>query len=215
VRQNHPIEIRLGCPGPITILRFWRPEAFESKHGQRTFPVAELPALLPVSEYSDRSWHVDFWSPSEKQTLFSVTLSRDLFDTPRKINIKLDPPKPQLRPFVDDWRNPLYTANISQRMQYRKLPYWDASLGKLISGTNVPELRVTRQETGAVVHASSMAENSCYFWWPQQWYAPMDHTIQFPDNTKLIYSVTYDSGGLFDTFNAKWEFNYHSALHGQ
>ena len=95
--------------------------------------------------------------------------------------------------------------------QYRKLPFWDAGKEKLVSGRNVPQIQVVEP----FLHSSPMTENSCHFWCPQQWYARLDDPMVVADGASLRFSVTYDSGGLFDTFGQQFEFKFHSHLHGE
>ena len=72
---------------PGTQLGFWNPSP--AVHGAH-FSLDDLPITLPFQQYAGHHWHVSFYEPKGRHTLFSVILSADLFDKPRAINLKFD-----------------------------------------------------------------------------------------------------------------------------
>lgn len=192
---------------PRTRLIFWNPVVDPKNWAQ--FSIADLPITLPAEQFGRRRWHVEFMSPGEGGVL-SVTLSAALFDRPRKINVKLDAPTPHIRPlFSFGDRDIMYFAGITRRMRYRDPPVWDSRRNKLVR-SQPPVMRITRVADGAVLQEAPM-ESGCT---ASKWHAFIDDSVEIPNKTDLRFSVTYDSGGLFETITTTYDFTYHKGAHG-
>ena len=159
--------------------------------------IENLPFHLPSNYFQGRTVYARFQSPSLKKCIFSMRLSSDLFDKPRRINLKLDAPKPSLRP------TPLngdikYSANITKRMAYELMPYWDSKLQKL---TPLPKPLVMRlaKPKGEVIETVQLGERCM----GATWFAAFKKDIKLPIGTTLEYSVLYNSGGLFAPIDTK------------
>lgn len=193
---------------PDTTLSFWRISDSRSEPIVRS--VSALPIHLPYDQLSGKVWNVSFTSEKlGKAPLFTLELSRDLFDSPRKINIKLDPPVPQLRPMFDDWTYIRYTPNLSQRMTYRDLPRWDRSGTQLTNEHFVPVLKVVNETTGIEIHHGPMNEGC----WGSQWFARLKRIPEIADGEILRYTVNYPSGGSFGEIETEFRLTFNKARH--
>jgi len=155
--------------------------------------VKNLPLALPVRHFGNRNVYVTFHSRSLKKTVFSILLNRDLFAKPRKINVKLDPPKPNIQVLngVNDLK---FTAKITQRMSYIDLPFWDAKLQKIVPLAK-PPIAELKDKNGKTLASDPLGEFCMGF----KWFAKFDFDWESHSNEPLVYSVKYDSGGLFPT----------------
>lgn len=174
-----------------------------------TYAIAELPIRLPFEQFHGHHWHV-FFDSKKPRSSFSVTLSADLFDKPRVIDIKLDAPRPRIRPiFSLLGRDIKYSASISQRMEYRDLPYWDNKRQSL-TRSRPPKMRIVALKNDRVIHDKEMGD-SCM---ASKWFAFIDPDIKLNNGDTYRMSVTYDSGGLFPMVTTQRDFTYHEELHG-
>ena len=188
-----------------TQLHLWNPYVDESDWV--TFELAELPRALPFDQFKDRNWYVEFVSKSARSQ-FSVSLSADLFDEPRIINVKLDVPRPGIRPIGHGGRQVRYSASITRRMEYRDLPQWDARQ-KSLTQSRPPRFTIKALSDGQVIHDQKMNEEC-----GAKWYSMVDHNFKFREGEVYRMSVTYDSGGLFPVTTTTNDFRYQPALHG-
>jgi len=190
---------------PDTQLRLWT----QFSKTSATCELAELHIVLPFEQFKGNYWHVLFSSKATGSS-FSVTLSDDLFDHPRVIDVKLDAPRPSIRPLFSLLGHDIrYAASITRRMEYRELPYWDGER-QTLTGTRPPTMTIVALTDGAVIHDQPMGEGCV----GAKWYAFIDRDIELVDGETYRMSVTYDSGGLFPTITTRFDFTYHSALHG-
>lgn len=191
-----------------TTLTFWRISQTSDEPIVRS--VSELPFRLPYDQLSGKTWNVSFASKSLGMSpLFTIELSHDLFDSPRKVNIKLDSPVPQLRPIMDDWTYIRYTPNISQRMHYRDLPRWDPSGTRLTNTPSIPVLKVVNETTGVDIHEAPMIEGC----WGSQWFARLKRVPEIADGQILKYTVNYPSGGSFGEIVTEFRLIFNKARH--
>ena len=147
--QEQPF--RFTVSGPLaeklasdTQIRLWYPSSDTSDWA--TFELADLPASLPFQRSEGHGWYATFVSPKSGGS-FSVTLSRDLFDRPRTVNIVLDAPSPHIRPIFGILGDVRYTAGITKRMGYADMPRWDNKLDEL-SKPKPPVMQITSRQRG-------------------------------------------------------------------
>lgn len=188
-----------------TRLLFWNP-IIEVKGGE--YLLKDAPLSLPFEQFAGHQWHVEFWS-DEDGRLFSVTLSPDLFDRPRRINILLNQPIPHIRLILGSSNTVMYFAPITQRMRYRDLPVWDANQGKFAT-LHAPVMKAVQVQDGIVVHDAEM-ESGCM---AIRWCTYLDHRTVFRSGETDHFSVNYDSGGLFPEMETTFDFKYNPELHG-
>ena len=209
IAQDDDYELRLS--GKLvdllpddTRLVFWHPS---TKITGAAYSAANLPERLPAAKFSGKTWHVNFISETQGQ-LFSVTLSQDLFDKPRTITIKLDQPNSHIRPTFFFGKNVAYFAGITKRMRYRDLPYWDDANDSF--GTPIaPVMTMTCLKNGETIHDAPM-EDGCM---ASRWWAFIDKDVSLQNGVTYRFAVTYDSGGLFPTFETTTDFTFYSDLH--
>lgn len=192
---------------PNTQIVLWRNGKVRTK--PTICAIEDLPLRMPRDEFLGQSCRICFHSPTSNELLFSVQLDSSLFDRPRRVNVKLDAPNPELKPFALGWRNFRYTANITQRMRYYDLPQLDSSTGKLSPLTTTPLFRVQNLTSGQTLHESRMG-NGCM---GSRWFERLDQEIIPDDKDRLRFSANYDSGGLFKPIETTFDFQYSSALH--
>ena len=125
------------------------------------------------------------------------------------INVKLDAPRPSLRP-ISSGREVKYTACITQRMQYDELPRWD-SKRQTLTRSRPPTITITALKNGVMIHDGEMRERCM----ASKWFSRIEHDFRFNEGETYRMAVTYDSDGLFPTMTTKCDFTYHSALHGK
>ncbi len=173
----------------------------------KEFLVADFPKRLDWNTFRNRRWVVEF--KESDRLLFSVELSNDLFDRPRKIQVKLDPPTPHISPRFMGPSDIRYTGNITQRMEYRDFPRIDSVSKKLISPA-VPRMKIVVARTGKLLNTQIM-ETGCmgYSWWAK---FPSKHP---PNGTQLRFIVDYDSGGLFPKIESERDFTFFKSMHGR
>ncbi|MCA9009535.1 MAG: hypothetical protein KDB01_07305 [Planctomycetaceae bacterium] len=193
-----------------TVLKFWTIKIRDAD-AFRAHPIQDLPLKLPEGWFLDQNCTVYF--ESEKfGKLFSVDLSRDLFDSPRKINIKLDKPKPHIRP--EHHRLFGYFPCITKRMSYHDLPYWHSGYRRL-AAPRPPIMKITRLSDGAVLFNREM-EARC---WTRVWWAGMSRSVvdfdEFKDGHTYRCSVEYHSGGLYEPIKTTFDFTYRFSIHGR
>ncbi len=189
-----------------TSLVFWHPS---TKIDGATVAIANFPAHLPANQFTDKAWHVNFVSANQGP-LFSMTLSADLFDKPRTIDLKLDRPSPHIIPTFFFGKNAKYFAGITKRMRYRDLPRWDHANDRF-GRPATPKMIVTRLADGKLIHNAPM-EDGCM---ASRWWAFLDKNIKLKDGVTYRFAVVYDSGGLFPVFETSKDFTYWSHLHGE
>lgn len=192
---------------PDTQLRFWYPSSDTSNWTECN--LGDLPVSLPFEKLHGHAWHLDFVS-KDAESFFSVTLSRDLFDTPRLINVKLDAPTPHIRPIFGFARDVRYTAGITQRMRYRELPQWDRQQRSLTRAKQ-PEMTIESLQDGAVIFDGKMVDGCM----ASKWFAIIDQEAELVDGVTYRMTVVYDSGGIFPPIKTTRDFTYRVALHGR
>lgn len=192
---------------PDTAIRMWSPYYSGKPSIIKEYTVRDFPQKLDSTTFEKRYWIVEF--RNDQGILFSIELSPDLFDEPRKIKVKLDAPKPVIQPFFIGPGDIRYTGNITQRMRYRDLPRINKKSKKLVLSSN-PTLAIVDARTGEIMKSSEMYSGCLGFGW---WEKFLD--VDPPDKTNFEFVVTYDSGGLFETMVTKCEFTFHKSLHGK
>ena len=165
---------------------------------------------LPFEDYHDHEWHVTFYSRTARNAWFSVTLSKDLFDQPSTIDVKLDRPSPRIEPAFAYHGDLYYAAWISERMRYSDLPYWDEKRGTLAASAP-PTVQILRSSDGGKVQESKM-QTGC---WATKWWAFIDRSADLTEGTELLAVVHYDSGGLFDPIETRCRFTYQKSEHAR
>ncbi|MEL6108274.1 MAG: hypothetical protein AAFU85_19785, partial [Planctomycetota bacterium] len=170
--------------------------------------ICDLPVSLPLEQFTGKDWHLDFLSDN-RLPLLSVTLSRELFDKPRPINVKLDAPNPHIRPLFSLRRDVRYTAGISQRMRYRNLPRWDQTR-KTLAVPVPPSIKIWRLRDGSSVYDGKMTEGCMGL----RWFAVIDQSMALHDGDLYRMKVEYDSGGLFPKIVTSRDFRYDRTRHG-
>lgn len=192
-----------------TVLKFWTIR-IRDNDTFKAHPVQDLPLKLPANWFSNQDCEVYFRS-KRFGDLFSLDLSRDLFDRPRKINIKLDAPHPHIRP--EHHRLIGYFPCVTKRMSYRDLPYWHSGFRRL-AAPRPPIMKITRLSDGKIIHNREMG-TQC---WARVWWAKMSRSVVDPEEFKdgHIYrcTVEYHSGGLFQPIQTTYDFTYDRVLHG-
>ena len=173
-----------------------------------TTVVSQLPITLPYEKFKNRSCRVFFTSKSTRSS-FSIEVSRDLFDRPRTINIKLDAPTPHITPIFGLVRTIRYDAGITKRMKYIDLPYWNTELNSLDS-TLPPQMRIESLQDKSVLYNRKMTAGCM----GAKWFADIDRDIELKDGATYRITATYNSGGLFPVNTTTRDFTYHAALHG-
>jgi hypothetical protein len=188
---------------PDTAIQIWSPVT-ETRPDWALFSVKKLPYKVPFKQlHAGHIWLASFHSLSQREVVFSMGLSPDLFDKPRRIDLKLDPPKPRIRPGylgrLDFW----YYSGITQRMWYESLPFWDAKSQKLVKA-KPPVMTILRASDGVILKQSAM-EEGCM---GSKWYARLDRSLDLGLKTELRLVVRYDSGGLWEPMETKLNFTY-------
>ena len=163
--------------------------------------VESLPLYLPKKHFQNRYIRVFFYSHSLKATIFSMELSSDLFDKVRPIKLKLDKPNPSLRTTAW-WDTIRYKPSITKRMAYMDLPHWDSEIGKLVPAPEKPLLLVDNGD------GKSTAIEMSDFCMGSKWYANIPRDLAPTADSKITYTVDYDSGGLFDDMSTKFQYDY-------
>ena len=163
--------------------------------------VEGLPLYLPKKHFQNHYLRVWFYSPSSKEAIFSMEVSSDLFDKVRSIKLKLDQPKPSLRTTVW-WDTVQYKPSITNRMAYMNLPYWDNEIGKLVPAPQKPMLHVDNgNDKTAVIEMRAICMGN-------KWYGRLPRDLAPKTNTKITYTVDYDSGGAFEKMSTKFQYDY-------
>jgi len=164
---------------------------------------------LPFELFQDKLWVVEF--SDARGLLFSLELSPELFDKSRTINAPLNKPNPHILPtFRFRRRSIRYHAGITKRIHYRDLPFWDKDKKKF-GKSKAPTFVVTQVTDNSILQTIAM-ESGCMGF---KWDAAIDRKIRIANKTKLQFSVTYDSGGLFDEIKTTYDFTYQTSLHGK
>ena len=193
---------------PDTRLRIVENPDYERKVDSE-FKLQDLPAELPVN-YTKRGCVVEFWSctnRSEEQKLFSVVVDRELFDKFRIIDLKLDKPTPELSLQADFWNSLKWSPNLSHQIRYLDLPWWNSSSKKLEPIPQTPELILARADSDEILERTRLNHYACEF---EGFYADVDEerSLNLRDGESLVFSVTYDSGGLFESIRTSRAFQY-------
>jgi hypothetical protein len=193
----------VGKLEPDTRVLIWSPVA-ETKPNWARFAVKELPVSLPYKQLAARHmWIASFISPAQRQTVFSIGLAPELFEQPRRIELKLDRPTPRIRPsFVGKLQFEYYSA-ITQQLWYWDLPSWDKK-NKRIVPAEPPLMRIVRISDGKTVQESAM-KKGCM---GSKWWAAIAPSLDLGDKTELRFTVRYDSGGLWEPIESKLSFRY-------
>ena len=141
------------------------------------FTISDLPARLPLS-YSRRGCVVEFWSAGTypEQKLFSVAVDRTLFDQFRVVKLKLDKPNPELNADVDFWASQRWSPNLTRRMRYLDLPYWNSKTQRLEPIPEMPKLVVTDVTSGEILDRCSLDHRDCDF---NGYYAELAHKKRY------------------------------------
>lgn len=84
----------VGKLEPDTRVVIWS-GVIETKPNWARFSVKDMPASVPYKQLAaEHIWIASFISPAQRRTVFSIGLARELFDKPRRIDLKLDRPTP-------------------------------------------------------------------------------------------------------------------------
>lgn len=175
--------------------------------------LTDLPTPLPKS-YSGRGCVVQFWSniDTEEQKLFSIFVDRDMFDEFRVITLRLDKPRPELNADLDFWATQRWSPVLTRRMRYLDLPWWNAETNRIEPIPEMPQLVVSDLKSGEILERCDLEHEQCNF---DGYYAQIaekqPHGLK--DGDRLLFSVEYDSGGLFETIDTKSKFKYNRRRH--
>jgi hypothetical protein len=187
----------------------WSP-VIETKPKWASFAIENLPARVPYKQLAaGHNWIVSFWSPTQRQTAFSIGLAPELFDKPRRIDLKLDRPNPCIRPSDVGRLQFEYYSGITQQMWYYDLPLWDRERQRIVAA-KPPFMSITRISDSAKLQESAM-KVGCM---GSKWWAAVDRSFDLGEKTALQLLVRYDSGGLWDPIETKLDFAYDKKLHG-
>ncbi len=174
-----------------------------------TTTIEALPMQLPAKHFGGRWVQLTFGSPHPREKLFSILLSPDLFDKPRKINVRLAKPTPTIRPFWGG-RELKYTPSITKRMSYRDLPNWDAKTERLVPAKSPPVLKMS-DSTGNLILSQEMGDGCM----GAKWFTRLKDVSANDKPHTFIFSVLYESGGLFEPIETNLRFEYDPELHGK
>ncbi len=193
---------------PGTRVLIWSPVT-ETKPRWVRASIEDLPISVPFKQLNaGHNWVATFTSPKDRQPVFSIVLSPDLFDKPREINLKLDRPNPRIRPSALGRLNFQYYSAITQRMKYGDLPSWDKERQRLVAA-KPPVMTIIRVSDGVKVQESEM-EDGCM---GSKWFTHIHDSVDLGKKTDLELSVRYDSGGLWELIETKLDFTYHKSRH--
>ena len=193
---------------PGTHVLIWSP-VIETQPRWVTFSISDLPVSVPFKQIkAGHYWIATFTSSTENLTMFSIVLSPELFDKPRKINLKLDRPNPRIRPSDLGGLHFQYYSGITQRMKYRDLPFWDNKLQKIVAA-KPPVMTIIRESDGVKVFESKM-EDGCM---GAKWFTFIDDSVNLGKRANLQVIVHYDSGGLWKPIETKLDFTYDKLRH--
>ena len=212
--QRSDFEFTLSGPlasklDPGTRVLIWNP-VIETKPKWVDFSIEDLPVTVPFEQLGARHiWIVSFVSRAQRRTVFSIGLAPELFDKPRRIDLKLDRPSPRIRPSCLGRLDFQYYSGITQRMWYRELPFWDKECQRIVAA-KPPLLSIVRVSDGVNLQESEM-EEGCM---GSKWWAMIDRSLDLGEKTDLQFVVRYNSGGLWDPIVTKLDFTYHETLHG-
>lgn len=188
---------------PDTRVLIWSP-VIETKPNWARFAVKDVPVSVPYNQLAARHvWIASFISPAQRRPVFSIGLAPELFDQPRRIDLKLDRPTPRIRPSFLGRPEFEYYAGITQRMWYWDLPSWDKN-NKRIVPAEPPLISIVRKSDGKKVQESAMKEGCM----GSKWWATIDSSLDLSDKTELWFTVRYDSGGLWEPMETKLNFTY-------
>ncbi len=188
---------------PDTRVLIWSPVT-ETKPNWARFAVKDVPVSVPYKQLAARHiWIASFISPAQRQTVFSVGLAPELFDQPRRIDLKLDRPTLRIRPSFLGKLQFEYYPGITKQMWYWSLPFWDKE-NKRIVAAEPPLMRVVRISDGKKVQESAMKEGCM----GSKWWAAIDPSLDLGDKTELRFTVQYDSGGLWEPMETNLNFKY-------
>lgn len=188
---------------PDTRVLIWSP-VIETKPNWAQFAVKDVPVSVPYKQLAaGHVWIASFISPAQRRTVFSIGLAPELFDQPRRIDLKLDRPTPRIRPSFLGGLQFQYYAGITQRMWYYDLPSWDKDNKKIVA-VEAPLMRIVRKSDGKNVQESAMKEGCM----GSKWWATIDPSLDLSDKTELQFTVRYDSGGLWEPMETKLNFRY-------
>ncbi len=195
---------------PGTRVLIWNPVT-ETQPRWVRFSIEELPVSVPFKQLSaGHNWIAEFTGPKDRRLLFSIVLSPDLFDKPRKIDLKLDRPNPRIRPSDVGRFHFQYVSAITQRMSYNDLPCWDQQRQRLVAA-KPPVMTIFRRSDGVNVHESQM-ENGCM---GLKWFTYIDDLGDLGTKMDLQLSVRYESGGLWGPIETNLDFTYQKSRHGR
>ena len=194
---------------PGTRVCIWNPVT-KTRPNWVNFSIDDLPVTVPYKQLGARhAWIVNFVSPTERRTVFSIVLSPELFDKPRRIDLKLERPSPRIRPSCAGRLNFYYHSGITQRMSYRELPLWDKERQRIVAA-KPPVMTIIRVSDGVKGQESEMGEGCM----GSKWWTYIDDSVNLGKRTDLQFIVRYDSGGLWEPIETKLDFTYHKARHG-
>ncbi len=182
---------------------------YQAPYISTTRMAEDFPLELPFAHYKDRDVFLSFFATGpDAGKLFSVRLSSDLFDKPRRINVKLSKPSPKIRGILG-WGEFRYTPAITKRMFYRELPFLDAKAGELVASPAPPVFELVDAD-GKVLARKPMGDGCM----GSKWFVKIDDALWPKSSKDFILRVKYDSGGLFETIQTESKFRYLPRLHG-
>ena len=176
--------------------------------------LTDLPVQIS-NQWRDTGCVVEFHAPDphgQTEKLFSIVVDREMFDEFRVITLRLDRPTPVLHPDFDCWDSQVWSACITKRMRYRDLPWWDSKLQRLAKISALPEMNVTNKKSNELLQKVPLRHESCLFDYAFG-YFDVDKSPKLADQDELIFSVNYDSGGLFEPIKTEFHFRYNEKRH--
>ncbi len=156
--------------------------------------LSDLPAKIPA-HYSSTGCVAEFWcadSNKSDQLLFSVVVDKELFDEFRVITLRLDRPTPELKPEYDYWAVQAWSPNITRRMRYRELPWFNTATNQFEPMPRQPEMMVTLASTGEILETCPLAKEVCRLDYRFGDFTGSSRT-RFKRGEEIVFSVNYTS----------------------
>ena len=111
--------------------------------------------------------------------------------------MRLDKPTPELKPEPGFFTSQKWSPNLTKRMRYLELPWWDSTRQTLAPIPKLPDLVVSRVAGNEILERVPLKHYDCQFdYFFGEYAETVDPEIECGD--ELQFSVTYDSGGLFN-----------------
>ena len=184
------------------------------RHDENVVQLEKLPAPIH-GDYSSSGCVAEFWAPGvngNEEKLFSIIIDAEMFDRCRTITLRLDKPEPVLKPDPDFWASLRWSPNLTQRMRYLDLPWLDQAKNELAPMPVLPNLVVRRETPDEILETLPIRHYDCQFDGLHAEFAE-ESPPKLVHGDKLHFSVTYESGGLFDPVVTEFVLQYNEQRH--